>query len=148
MKLVVQRVKKANVEVDKKIIGKIDEGYMVLVGIGKNDTTKEADFLANKLLKLRIFEDENERMNLTIKDINGKLLLIPQFTLYGDTNHHNRPSFSNAMKPDEAKKLFEYFCEKCSENMTVEKGEFGAFMNVQLTNNGPVTLIMEKEYNE
>lgn len=147
MKLVVQRVNNAKVEVDDKIVGKIDKGYMVLVGIKKTDTTKEADYLANKLMKLRVFEDENDKMNKSILDINGEILLVPQFTLYGDVSHNNRPSFSDAMKPDKASQLFEYYSNKCSEKVHVETGEFGAFMEVSLLNNGPVTIIIEKEYN-
>jgi len=145
MKLVVQRVTKASVEVEDEIVGKIDEGLMVLVGFGQNDSTKEADFLAKKLVKLRIFEDDHDRMNLSVKDINGKLLLIPQFTLYASTKK-NRPSFHRALNPDKATELFDYFCNKCSEEIHVEKGVFGAHMNVSLLNYGPVTIILEKEY--
>ncbi|WP_455644878.1 D-aminoacyl-tRNA deacylase [Methanosphaera sp.] len=148
MKLVVQRVDNASVEVDGEIVGEINKGYMVLVGIGCNDTTREADYLASKLLKLRIFEDEDERMNKTIQDVDGQLLLVPQFTLYGDVSHNNRPSFSKAMKPNSAEELFDYYCKKCSENIHVEIGVFGAMMSVSLTNNGPVTLIIEKEYKD
>lgn len=143
MKLVVQRVSNAKVEVDNKIVGEIGEGLMVLVGFGENDTTREADYLANKLIKLRIFEDENEKMNLSVKQINGKVLLIPQFTLYASTKK-NRPSFHRALKPDEATKLFDYFCRKCSEEIPVQKGIFGAYMKVSLLNNGPVTIMLEK----
>lgn len=145
MKLIVQRVSKASVEVDEKIIGKIDKGLMVLVGFGLNDSIKEVDFLSSKLLKLRIFEDDEDRMNRSVLDINGELLLVPQFTLYASTKK-NRPSFHRALSPDEATKLFDYFCEKCSEHVHVEKGEFGAHMNVSLLNNGPVTILLEKEY--
>ncbi len=123
MKLVVQRVTRAGVEVDDEIVGKIDEGLMVLVGFGVNDTTKEADYLAKKLLKLRIFKDENGRMNRSVQDINGKLLLVPQFTLYASTKK-NRPSFHKAMNPESATELFEYFKEKCSEGVEVESGVF------------------------
>ena len=145
MKLVVQRVLDASVEVDGKIIGDISEGLMVLVGFGENDTVKEADYLANKLMKLRIFEDENGRMNKSLLDIEGKLLLVPQFTLYAHTKK-NRPSFHRALSPDKATKLFDYFVEKCSGEIEVETGEFGAFMKVNLLNNGPVTILLEKEY--
>lgn len=144
MKLVVQRVLNASVEVENKIVGKIDKGYMVLVGIHENDTEKEADFLANKLINLRIFEDENEKMNLSIEDVKGELLLISQFTLYGDSSHGNRPSFIEAAKPEKANKLYEYFCNKCSKSVHVEKGIFGADMKVSLVNDGPVTIILEK----
>ena len=108
MKLVIQRVTNAKVEVDNKITGEIKEGLMVLVGFGLNDTTREVDYLASKLVKLRIFEDENEKMNLSIRDIGGKLLLVPQFTLYGRTKK-NRPSFHKALNPTKASELFDYF---------------------------------------
>ncbi len=147
MKLVVQRVTRAGVEVDDEIVGKIDEGLMVLVGFGVNDTTKEADYLAKKLLKLRIFKDENGRMNRSVQDINGKLLLVPQFTLYASTKK-NRPSFHKAMNPESATELFEYFKEKCSEGVEVESGVFGAYMKVDLLNNGPVTILLEKEFED
>ena len=145
MKLVVQRVLDASVEVDGKIIGDISEGLMVLVGFGENDTEREADYLSNKLVKLRIFEDDSGRMNKSVKDIGGKLLLVPQFTLYAHTKK-NRPSFHRALSPDKATKLFDYFVEKCSGEIEVETGEFGAFMKVNLLNNGPVTILLEKEY--
>ena len=144
MKLVVQRVKNAKVEVDKKIVGKIENGFMVLVGIGLNDTEKEADYLAKKLINLRVFEDKNGKMNLTIKDVKGELLLISQFTLYADCSSGNRPSFINAAKPDDANRLYEYFCTKCNEYVHVEKGIFGAHMDVTITNSGPVTILLEK----
>lgn len=145
MKLVVQRVTSASVEVDSKIIGQIDEGLMVLVGFGENDTTREVDYLAGKLAKLRIFEDENGRMNRSVMDIGGKVLLVPQFTLYAHTKK-NRPSFHKALSPDKATVLFDYFTEKCGELLSVETGEFGAFMKVNLLNNGPVTILLEKEF--
>ena len=145
MKLIVQRVTNSSVEVEGEITGKIEEGLMVLVGFGVNDTEKEVDYLANKLTKLRIFPDDEGRMNLSVKDIGGKLLLIPQFTLYASTKK-NRPSFHKALAPKEASPLFDYFAEKCLENVPVETGVFGAFMKVSLLNNGPVTIILEKEF--
>ena len=145
MKLVIQRVTSASVEVDGEIIGEIADGLMVLVGFGENDTVKEADYLARRLAKLRIFEDENGRMNLSVMDIEGKLLLVPQFTLYAHTKK-NRPSFHKAMAPDRATELFDYFTGKCSEYVPTETGEFGAFMKVSLLNNGPVTILLEKEF--
>lgn len=145
MKLVIQRVKKAQVDVEGKTVGKIEKGYMVLCGITHTDTEKEADYLAKKLVNLRVFEDENEKMNLSIKDVGGELLIISQFTLYGDCSGGNRPSFTNVAKPDEANKLYEYFLQKCrEENIKVEKGIFGAHMEVSLINDGPVTIIMER----
>ncbi|WP_296797774.1 D-aminoacyl-tRNA deacylase [uncultured Methanobrevibacter sp.] len=147
MRLVVQRVTSSSVEVDNNIVGQIDAGLMVLVGFGLNDTTREVDYLARKLIKLRIFADENGRMNKSVKDIGGKLLLVPQFTLYGKVKK-NRPSFHKALNPDDATKLFDYFVEKCSEEIEVETGEFGAYMKVDLLNDGPVTILLEKEFED
>ena len=146
MKLVVQRVKKANVVVDEKVIGEISQGYMVLLGVSPEDTKETADFLVQKLIKLRIFEDENEKMNLSIKDIDGELLIVSQFTLYADTTGGNRPSFVNAAKPEKANELYEYFVEECKKQniKKVATGEFGADMQVTLQNDGPVTIILEK----
>ncbi len=144
MRLIVQRVKNAKVEVDNKIVGQINGGYMVLVGVGSNDTEKEADYLAKKLINLRVFEDENGKMNLGLKDVNGELLLISQFTLYADCSGGNRPSFINAAKPDKANELYEYFCKKCAESVHVQKGVFGAHMEVTLQNSGPVTILLER----
>ncbi len=140
MKLVVQRVKNAKVEVENKVVGKIGTGYMVLIGIGPEDTEKEADYLAKKLINLRVFEDEKGKMNLNIKQVGGELLIISQFTLYADCSHGNRPSFIGAAKPEKANELYEYFCKKCSEEVHVEKGIFGAHMEVSLQNSGPVTI--------
>ena len=145
MKIVVQRVTSASVEVENETVGEINDGLMVLVGFGENDTTNEADYLARKVAKLRIFEDENGRMNKSVMDIGGKLLLVPQFTLYAYTKK-NRPSFHKALSPDKATELFDYFTDKCSEFVGVETGEFGAFMKVNLLNNGPVTILLEKEF--
>lgn len=146
MKLVIQRVKEASVKVDNNIVGKIDKGFLVLIGITHTDTKEIADYLAKKLCNLRVFEDENGKMNLNIKTINGKLLLVSQFTLYAECEKSgNRPSFSDAAKPEVAEPLYEYFCDKCKqEGVEVEKGIFGADMKVNLLNDGPVTIIMEK----
>ena len=144
-KIVVQRVKKADVKVDGEIVGKIDKGFMVLVGVTHTDTKENADYLAKKLCKLRVFEDENEKMNLSLKDVGGKLLLISQFTLYANTADGNRPSFIEAAKPEQANEIYEYFCDKCKEQgIEVQKGIFGAHMDVSLINDGPVTIIIEK----
>lgn len=146
MKLVIQRVKNAKVEVENKVVGEIDKGFMVLLGVKKGDTTKEADYLARKLCNLRVFEDENEKMNLSLKDVNGELLIVSQFTLYGDAKEGNRPSFIEAELPEKANELYEYFMEKCKENgiEKVKNGVFGAHMDVSLTNDGPVTILIEK----
>ena len=145
MKLVVQRVKKAEVKVDGNIIGKIDKGFLVLIGIKVGDTKEQADYLVKKLCNLRVFSDENDKMNLSIKDVKGKLLIVSQFTLYGDCSQGNRPSFIEAARPEEANPLYEYFCEQCEQNnIKVEKGIFGADMKVELINDGPVTIIIEK----
>ena len=145
MKLVVQRVKNAKVEVDEKTVGSINQGFLVLLGVTHTDTKAEADYLVKKLCNLRVFEDENGKMNLELKDVEGELLIVSQFTLYADCSQGNRPSFINAAKPDVANELYEYFCEKCKEqNIKVEKGIFGAVMKVSLLNDGPVTIILEK----
>ena len=145
MKLVVQRVKNAKVDVEGKTVGSIDNGFLVLLGVTHTDTKEVADYLVKKLCNLRVFEDENEKMNLNIKDVNGKLLIVSQFTLYADCSGGNRPSFINAAKPDFANELYEYFCQKCKDSgIEVETGVFGADMKVSLLNDGPVTIIMEK----
>ena len=145
MKLVIQRVKNAQVDVDGKTVGKIDKGFMVLLGVTHNDTKQEADYLVKKLCNLRVFEDENEKMNLGLKDVNGELLIISQFTLYADCTGGNRPSFINAARPEVAQPLYEYFCSECEKSgIHVERGIFGADMKVSLLNDGPVTIIMEK----
>ena len=146
MKIVVQRVKNAKVEVDKKIVGKIEKGFLVLLGVTHNDTKEEASYLAKKLCNLRVFEDEEGKMNLGLKDVDGELLIISQFTLYADCSKGNRPSFISAAKPEKAEELYNYFCEKCNKEyeLKVEKGIFGADMKVSLLNDGPVTIIIEK----
>lgn len=145
MKLVIQRVKRASVEVNKEIVGKIQQGFLVLLGVGPEDTKENADFLVQKLIKLRVFEDENGKMNLSLKDIDGELLIVSQFTLYADCTGGNRPSFTNAAKPDKANELYEYFIQECKkEDIKVEHGIFGADMKVELLNDGPVTILLEK----
>lgn len=145
MKLVIQRAKQASVTVENNVVGKIEKGFVVLLGVGPEDTIKEAEYLVQKLVKLRVFTDENDKMNLSIKDIEGELLIISQFTLYADCSQGNRPSFINAAKPEKAKELYEYFIEKCREQeIKVETGVFGAYMQVSLINDGPVTIILEK----
>lgn len=145
MKLVIQRVKQAKVEVKGKAAGEIEKGFLVLIGITHTDTRQEADYLAKKLCNLRVFEDENQKMNRNLKDVKGNLLIVSQFTLYADCKDGNRPSFTDAAKPEMANELYEYFCEKCEEyQIEVQKGIFGADMQVSLINDGPVTIVMEK----
>ena len=146
MKIVVQRVKNAKVEVDGNVVGKIDNGFLVLLGVTHTDNKENADYLVKKLCKLRVFTDENGKMNLDIKKVNGKLLIVSQFTLYANCSDGNRPSFIDAAKPKQAEELYEYFCNKCKEEygIDVEKGIFGADMKVSLLNDGPVTIIIEK----
>lgn len=145
MKIVIQRVLNAQVEVDKKIVGKIGKGFLVLLGVTHEDTKENADYLVKKLCKLRVFSDENDKMNLPLKDVNGELLIVSQFTLYANCKDGNRPSFVEAAKPEQANELYEYFCDECEKNdIKVEKGIFGADMKVSLLNDGPVTIVLEK----
>jgi hypothetical protein len=145
MKFVVQRVKNAQVDVDNKTVGKIDNGFLVLIGITHTDTKEIADYLVKKLINLRVFEDENGKMNLSLEDVKGSLLLVSQFTLYADCSGGNRPSFTEAAKPDFANELYEYIISECKKkNDKVETGIFGADMKVSLLNDGPVTIVMEK----
>ena len=146
MKLVIQRVTNAKVDVEGKTVGRIGKGFLVLLGIKEGDTKEQADYLVRKLINLRVFEDENEKMNLALKDVNGELLIISQFTLYGDCiKSGNRPSFTDAAKPDTAIPLYEYFIEECKKQLpVVQTGIFGADMKVSLLNDGPVTILIEK----
>ena len=145
MKFVIQRVKNAKVDVDNKTVGKIDNGFLVLIGITHTDTKEVADYLVKKLINLRVFEDENGKMNLSLNDINGSILLVSQFTLYADCSGGNRPSFVEAAKPDFSNELYEYIINECKKKVDkVETGIFGADMKVSLINNGPVTIILEK----
>ena len=145
MRLVIQRVKHADVSVDGKVVGKINQGFLVLLGIKTTDTKAEADYLVRKLINLRVFEDENGKMNLPLEAVKGELLIISQFTLYGDCKKSgNRPSFSDSAKPDIAIPLYEYFIAECKKQIpVVETGIFGADMKVNLLNDGPVTIIMD-----
>lgn len=145
MRFLVQRVSEANVMVDNNITGKIGKGYLVLIGITHTDTTDYADYLINKLLNLRVFCDENDKMNLNINQVNGELLLVSQFTLYANTSHGNRPDFLEAAKPAYAEELYEYIIKECkNRNINVQTGIFGADMKVHLLNDGPVTIMLEK----
>lgn len=144
MKFVIQRVTHASVTVDNEVIGKINKGFMVLIGVEDADTIAIADKMVSKLVNMRVFEDENGKMNLALKDVGGELLLISQFTLYADCKKGNRPSFTGAGKPDYANEMYEYIIDKCKNDIeVVEKGEFGADMKVELLNDGPVTIILD-----
>lgn len=144
MKFVIQRVTEASVKVDGKVTGAIENGFMVLIGIAEEDTYEDADKYVKKLINLRIFSDENDKMNLSLKDVGGQLLMISQFTLCGNCKKGNRPSFTGAKATLEAEKMYEYIVEKAREEIdVVETGIFGADMKVSLVNDGPVTIIME-----
>lgn len=145
MKAVVQRVTASSVSVDGEIVGKVDKGLNVLLGVEEDDTEKDAEVLASKIAKMRIFEDENEKMNLSVLDVDGSVLVISQFTLCADIKKGNRPSFILAAKPDKATALYEYFSSQLKENgvKKVENGVFGADMAVEISNDGPVTIIMD-----
>lgn len=144
MRSIIQRVSSANVVVDNKIVGEIEKGFVVLLGISNEDTEETAKKMVNKITNLRIFSDENDKMNLSIKDVNGQLLVISQFTLYADCSNGNRPSFTLAGKPEHANQLYEYFIKEAkNRGIIVENGIFGADMKVSLTNDGPVTIMLE-----
>lgn len=145
MKAVLQRVKNAEVTVDGESVGKIGEGYMLLLGVMNGDTKEDAELLAKKTAMLRVFTDENDKMNKSVLDIGGEVLVVSQFTLCADVKKGNRPSFDNSAKPDEAKVLYEHFCSELKKNgvKNVETGVFGAHMQVSLVNNGPVTIIYD-----
>lgn len=144
MKAVIQRVLNASVTVDGETIGAIDRGYLVLLGVGADDSKETVDRIVKKLVNLRLFADENDKTNLSIKDIDGSLLIVSQFTLYADCKKGNRPSFTNAGSPALAEELYEYFIDTCKKEITVvEHGSFGAHMKVALVNDGPFTVILE-----
>lgn len=143
MKIVIQRTERASVSVDGKTVGKIGKGFLALLGVGAEDTESDCERLAKKLIGLRIFEDENGKTNLSLKDVNGSLLIISQFTLYADCRKGNRPNFLQAKEPKEAERLYEYFCGLCEREIHVERGIFGAEMRVELVNDGPFTIVLE-----
>ena len=150
MKLVVQRVKHASVKVDNEIKGQIGQGFLVLLGIKKGDTKKDLEYCAKKLVGLRVFKDNEDKMNLSIQDIDGEFLIISQFTLYGDTKKGNRPSFVMAEDPIIANNMYEEFLEEGRKmsGKKVEKGVFGADMKVELLNDGPVTILIESPFSK
>ena len=144
MKAVLQRVTHASVKVDGEIKGKIGNGLLVFLGVGLEDTEKDVIKFVNKIVKLRIFSDENDKINLSVNDVNGSLLVISQFTLYADCRKGNRPNFINSGKPDKAEQLYELFISECKKHVPiVEKGVFGADMKVELLNDGPFTVVLE-----
>ncbi|WP_053364193.1 D-aminoacyl-tRNA deacylase [Bacillus sp. FJAT-27251] len=146
MRVVVQRSKEARVTVGDRVTGAISSGFVVLVGVTHEDTEKDAAYLADKVANLRVFEDEQGKMNLSLVDVGGQVLSVSQFTLYGDCRKGRRPNFMDAARPDHANVIYEAFNSKLRDiGVTVETGEFGAMMDVQLTNDGPVTLIIESK---
>lgn len=144
MKILVQRSLESSVSVNNKTVGKIDKGMVIFVGFSKTDGSSQIDYLINKLLNLRIFDDENGIMNKSILDVNGKILSISQFTLYADTRKGNRPSYINSMNHIDAEKLYNEFNQKLSKYITVETGIFRSDMSVNITNDGPITIILER----
>lgn len=146
MRALLQRVSSASVTVNGRTIGQIARGFVILLGVTHSDTTAEADWLANKIAGLRLFEDDADKMNLGLADVDGSVLVVSQFTLYGDARKGKRPSFTAAARPEQAEPLVDYFCEQLRQNgLTVATGQFGAMMQVQIHNDGPVTLMLEKE---
>ncbi len=147
MKIIIQRVSAAKVEIKNKITGQINQGLLVLLGIAQDDSQSEIEWLVNKIINLRVFSDASGKMNLSLKDINGEVLLISQFTLFASTKKGNRPSFIQSAKPDVAIPLYEQFIKTLSQSLSknIETGEFGADMQVSLTNDGPVTITIDTE---
>ena len=148
MRFVIQRVERAKVTVEGKVSGEIGNGYVVLVGLLPTDDDKVMDYMLDKLVNLRIYEDENDKLNLSLKDIGGEILIVPNFTLYGDARKGRRPSYAKAAPPDEAEKLFDRFVEKAKETgLNVQTGIFQTHMKVELVNDGPVTILLDSERN-
>ena len=146
MRAVVQRVKKSHVEVDGKITGQIDKGLMILLGISEDDKAEDIDYMVDKIINLRIFEDDENKMNLSLLDVGGELLVVSQFTLYGDCRKGRRPSFIKAARPEKAQQLYDQFIKKATDlNVRVQSGVFRADMTVYIENDGPVTLIVDSE---
>ena len=148
MRFVIQRVERAKVTVEGKVSGEIGNGYVVLVGLLPTDDDNVMDYMLDKLVNLRIYEDENDKLNLSLKDIGGEILIVPNFTLYGDARKGRRPSYAKAAPPDEAEKLFDRFVEKAKETgLNVQTGIFRTHMKVELVNDGPVTILLDSERN-
>ena len=148
MRALLQRVSSASVTVNGRIVGQIQRGFVVFLGVTHSDSTAEARWLANKIAGLRLFEDDAEKMNLGLQDVGGSVLVVSQFTLYGDARKGKRPSFTAAARPEQAEPLVDYFCEQLRQHrLTVATGQFGAMMQVAIHNNGPVTLMLEREAN-
>ena len=146
MKALLKRVKTASVSIDGELYSQINNGLLIFLGVEKEDDNSQADWLISKILKLRIFEDENKKMNLSVLDIKGEILVVSQFTLAGDCKKGTRPSFDNAKNPNEANKLYEYFVSELKKSgLTVKTGVFGAMMDINLINDGPVTFMLEKQ---
>lgn len=146
MKVVVQRVKSASVKVGNQICGAIDKGLLLLVGVHQEDTEEQMRWMSEKILKLRVFEDEDDKMNLSVTDVQGAILVVSQFTLYGDARKGTRPSYIEAARPEKAEPMYDSMIEyfKSSSDLNIQTGKFGAMMDVELINDGPVTLILEK----
>ena len=145
MKVILQKVKKASVSVDNKVVGSIDKGYCLLVGVHKESREEDAKYLAKKIAQARLFEDENDKINLSLKDVGGSILSVSQFTLYADTKKGNRPSFTSAAGAEKANQLYEKFNEFLrEEGVTVETGIFQTMMEVNIVNDGPITIVYEK----
>ena len=146
MKAVIQRVSKADLKVDGKLISEIEKGFVIFLGVGKEDDEKDVEKLANKIEKLRVFEDENEKMNFSIKDVCGEILLVSQFTLFADCRHGNRPSFIEAQRPDEANRLYIAMRDRLSSaEISVKTGVFGADMKIEVLHDGPVTILLDSK---
>lgn len=143
MKIIIQRVSEAAVSIDNKVVGQIDQGLLLLVGVGPDDTQADLDYAVRKILNMRIFSDENGKMNLSVQDIGGSILSISQFTLFADTKKGNRPAFTGAAKPELASQLYDDFNDALEQAVPVARGRFGADMQVSLINDGPVTIVLD-----